>query len=945
MPTFDEIASDSEYLMLSDEGRSRVRSAYLQKYPGEDIASQAGPVSPEIMASATQDVSAKLSRIPQALLSVLRERFVEPFQRAGILAPPENAALESELPGWRPAETPGEATERMFGNFQPAAGVLGMLGTAASPGVRMASQYRSAPFGRPMQPTEVLGPELAVRTPRVASEPSFTPGLTTTPRRATVPATIEEAVGRPDLPMQPPAATIPRPIRAVMEPRTAPSGGVDPAPIFYSQLARTIDQKMPNRAAPEQVSAIARSGGVKEDEIKWTGLDDWLKEQTGPVSKQDVANFLRANQVAVQESVKPREASPELVIQREAAGRSLRNQEAALKSIQGPDEIPAVRQATEETRLAFRNVRDWVKSQPDLNTYLREWNSEMEDSTWLSNSIYDAVVHAHKQPANPPNYRVQEVYDRLVKEIPHSLRQAYFTANDKLVQASEAFWKDQKAREPEIEAMRQGINAARQRYDSLTQQIEGASPKFSTWQIPGGENYRELVLTLPSAVFQVKPAPGNTFDVVGPTGELIRKGLLREDADSLAARLTRGGAGFTSPHWDEPNVLAHVRFNERTDAQGKKVLFIEEIQSDWHQEGRRKGYALTELPPDRFVVEHQPISDRGERWVVRDKETGRAVDEGETPEAARQNTLAILNRGGAVPSAPFAKAWHELVLKRMLRWAAEKGFDKVAWTTGEQQAARYDLSKQLDAIEGYRFPGGKVQQVRIDSGPRQGQVVWFAVGEKGKVLGDFNSKEQAEAVLPKPSYKVVGIRSGDRLVDTRASSEAELANIVGKDLANKIANQEHGVVVYDSPNLKIGGEWAKHLYDEMIPQFLNKYGKKWGARVGETEVLTPSKKQTPYTIAQTPDGFAVIKKGVDEEIVDVSAIYKDRSDAARRALELNRLGGSATVHSLDITPEMKHSVMFQGQPLFALIPPLIASAALASQRRGERDHQPAGATR
>ena len=41
---------------------------------------------------------------------------------------------------------------------------------------------------------------------------------------------------------------------------------------------------------------------------------------------------------------------------------------------------------------------------------------------------------------------------------------------------------------------------------------------------------------------------------------------------------------YRSSHFDEPNVLAHVRFNERTDAEGKRVLFIEEIQSDFLQE-------------------------------------------------------------------------------------------------------------------------------------------------------------------------------------------------------------------------------------------------------------------------------------------------------------------------------------------------------------------------
>ena len=33
-----------------------------------------------------------------------------------------------------------------------------------------------------------------------------------------------------------------------------------------------------------------------------------------------------------------------------------------------------------------------------------------------------------------------------------------------------------------------------------------------------------------------------------------------------------------------------MRVNDRVDADGKKMLLIEEIQSDWHQAGREKGY-------------------------------------------------------------------------------------------------------------------------------------------------------------------------------------------------------------------------------------------------------------------------------------------------------------------------------------------------------------------
>ncbi len=1345
MPRLDEITADPDYLALGAQEQDRVRMAYLRKYVMTD-PDYLALSQPERSAMANRIVSgtpadtqpSTASRIPWAIGQVLRERFVEPFQRAGFLSPPVGAALESELPGWRPAETPGERTERLFANFQPAAGVLGMFGTAASPGARMASQYRSAPFGRPIQPTEVLGPELAVRTPLIASEPTFTPGPTT-PRQPAVPRLLSEAMGEPGVPT-PAEAAIPAPILAAIEPkilaaappvavqpepptpapvlppsapavtppqptpvaetprgmaqgpgvtpavspapvalepapgafskgdpvsyqpklgdnpitgkvsnvnadgtvniraraggvirkvpadkvkslltpeevgldskrigkrvdlgvedkailgemrqtisdtggevagkiflekdevgqgggmivkgfktpkppwmeipdepgeyyeypeaiktietlrqgkwpktkrqeriaeqllqetrfdaenekarlagwerqalesetapapqpsrelaiqdaffaevdqlaaeeqaapglpaktggptqsemfktsettpgitpgkmgttvpqvaigdellagmrrpepetqgvipetepgalavqeappqygsaqgpltsvaapsrlspdailrsvvgmearqkvgeprsemdhqawedrlraeakrlfgeiearqtvqgafrwdyaerelayrkrlglpstveearaaldksrgtvqtpqheaetvppatrgtetpqgpgtalppeapstpaegkvqdgrvpyliqdalrRPPPSGGIDPAPIFYSQLARTIEQKMPNRASPEQVSAIARSGGVKEDEIKWTGLDDWLKEQKGPVSKQDVAEFLRANQVAVQESIKPREANPALVLQREAAGRSLRNQEAALKSIQSPDEIPVVRQATEGTRKVWLKINDWVKSQPELDAYLQEWHREMDDPNWRSNSIFDAVVHADKTLDRPPGYRVQEVYDRLVKEVPNSLRQAYFAANDKLVQVSDAFWKDLKAREPEIEAMRQDINAARQRYDSLTQQVEGGSTKFSTWQLPGGGNYRELVLTLPYE----KPF--------------------------------RDFGAFRSTHWDEPNVLAHVRFNERTDAQGKKVLFIEEIQSDWATALRKS-------------------------WQG-----------GRPPEGV---DLQL----GQTPGMPFAKTWHELVLKRILRWGVEHGFDKIAWTTGEQQAARYDLSKQVDEVEGYKFPDG--------------------------------------------TFKVTATQAGMRVMERKAASEGELVGLVGKDLAARIAAQQTpSIEKYAGVDLKVGGEWATHLYDEMIPQFLNKYGRKWGARVDTTTFdlgRTPPSTGIDLRVDRQSDGFYII---------DAAAVHKRVEGPFTTEREaMNKLNSMSlsTNPSIHITPEMKHSVMFQGQPLFALIPPLIVSAALAAKHRDERNLQPAGA--
>src|ERR1700691_4150299 len=94
-----------------------------------------------------------------------------------------------------------------------------------------------------------------------------------------------------------------------------------------------------------------------------------------------------------------------------------------------------------------------------------------------------------------------------------------------------------------------------------------------------------------------------------------------------------------------------------------------------------------------------------------------------------------------VPDAPFKTTWPELGMKRMIRYAAENGYEKVAWTTGETQAARYDLSKRLDEI---------------------------------KYVGHGDG-----------SYGIVGFKDDRGVFDTQ-SKAGKLDDVVGKEIADKI---------------------------------------------------------------------------------------------------------------------------------------------------------------
>jgi hypothetical protein len=103
-------------------------------------------------------------------------------------------------------------------------------------------------------------------------------------------------------------------------------------------------------------------------------------------------------------------------------------------------------------------------------------------------------------------------------------------------------------------------------------------------------------------------------------------------------------------------------------------------------------------------------------------------------------------------------------------------------------------------------------------------------------------------------------------------------------------------------DLKIGGEGMKKYYDEIYPNFLNKYGKKYGAQVGETYINANAK-------AQTKDQLA-------KELYGNNETYKNLPSEQKRKVDVMfmDMAKEEKIRYLDITPEMKKAVQ-KGQPL------------------------------
>lgn len=340
----------------------------------------------------------------------------------------------------------------------------------------------------------------------------------------------------------------------------------------------------------------------------------------------------------------------------------------------------------------------------------------------------------------------------------------------------------------------------------------------------GLENKQEIALTVPTI------EPYNRHDEIhfGDAGEgraiaWIRFGETttpniafinaREAVNNYIAEMrekynVRGGGIYDVMNEDEVRHLKELTSAEfDTRDKVERVLVIDEIQSKRHQEGREKGYKSKEIAD--LLKETEVLQDK-------------LYNEGLTEEEYERNReirrrLEELSPGGggysSIPEAPFEKNWHELAMKRMLRYAAENGYDKVAWTTGAQQAERYGLGTVAEEVRA----GISVDGERMTD-------IYFKDGSSLNMYHDENGDIE---------------RTGGRRSDLIGNAK-NISEVVGKELASKILAQTErgskGIVKYDGIDLSVGGEGMKGFYDKMLPSFVNKYVKKWGTKVQDIEL-------------------------------------------------------------------------------------------------------------
>jgi hypothetical protein len=406
-------------------------------------------------------------------------------------------------------------------------------------------------------------------------------------------------------------------------------------------------------------------------------------------------------------------------------------------------------------------------------------------------------------------------------------------------------------------------------------------PKYGKYQLPGGENYREVLITLPgktrATTMEQALSAWKDDARAGKRGNYTADEINNMDAENISDILQqeyltpKDSDQYRSTHWDQKNVLAHIRVNDRTDADGKRVLFVEEVQSDWGQEGKKKGFSNTKLNMENPVV---VFNARTGENVARFR-TGAAAEAyiaEQDPGMATLDYEDTTARGGIeqglVPAAPFVtktEGWLNLALKRIAMMAVEGGYDKVAFVNGEQSAAHYDLSKQVSRVDW-----------------DEDSEVFYGY--------DFNGRK--------------AITKGQIKAD-------DLPGLVGKEVAQRLINAERvpqfrgdtkGPRILSGLDLKVGDRGMKAFYDEIVPQAITKLLPK----LGGDRLLT----------VDAGNANEVKRKELTAKIRNLPFNSKERAALTDEMYAIEQGYTPLEQPGFDVTDKMRETVG-QGVPMFS----------------------------
>lgn len=603
-------------------------------------------------------------------------------------------------------------------------------------------------------------------------------------------------------------------------------GATELAPVFKSAVVDAIE-KIPNKAPVEQISGIIKNTpGVTQQELKWIGLDDFLKTKSNQkfIEKKELADFIQANRIDVNEIKLGGELklNKDFELRQKEFEKKYRDFYGDNNDFIGYDTYPIKYQ-----ELGFNEG-----FQKSSVTRMLDFNQ--------TNSIMDQVINATKLPIETPRTRYENDFFETNYVPPSRLEIDKYKQT--LADGSESFV---------LHRLFDKVSNIDKYTDTKTAEMLLTSPRFERNRIIYFEpvevekyliqkEYREAAKKAGSTRFKGFTEPGGTdyTEIVLTVNQQGKKDLPVEMQNSIGTDVvgtTKTTMSYTSPraHFGQKNEIAHVRFKTR-DVKGQKILSVEELQSD----------LVNQMQAGDFVFA-RPKRKLGDFDLEED----------------------------SLKDFPFKNNWHELVTRRLVRYAADNGFDAIAFQKGIVSLRRYGMTDSVNGISVTRAKDrsasaiGEYDSVQVVMAKEDAEIYESIDGLKKYVSEEFANEID--------KYIKTGTIPDSKLFRTETTSfpEMDVVTFRPKEKIETIPKDNQGRIEF---------------YDKVIPSYLKKYAKKWNAPV-----------------------------------------YQDTIDISQAVAEQGLRKQEIPVVILKLTPEMKRSVQEKSQPLFNIVLPALTAGGSA----------------
>ena len=387
---------------------------------------------------------------------------------------------------------------------------------------------------------------------------------------------------------------------------------------FYSNALEQAKNLKQDSGQGSQLRGILVNNGVKEDEIKWTGLDEILSKPK--VTKDEIVKHLEDNRVELKEvTLEP---------------GNLDADDTPLNFDDGrvDDMSDNWSGRTEDY------IYDLEKNQADdyilepIFKGLREQDATEADIKYIQQKIADNDYAS--LPSSTKN-NIENILDGVAYEdyMQNPYKDYYDATHGYQINGNDDI--GYVVRSPDGDNVADDIyslDEARVQAEShayeygYTGMGDPGDTRWSTHKQPGGENYREILLANPGFkgdpdlvkldIPDVERQEIYNLNVKKQFAQTLTPDMAQQEftpamRDRLKTLNDKQGKNegvkldkdlerlrfFNRSHFDEKNIVAHVRVTDREGfgpggnlMDGKKILYAEEIQSDWAQRGRIGGF-------------------------------------------------------------------------------------------------------------------------------------------------------------------------------------------------------------------------------------------------------------------------------------------------------------------------------------------------------------------